>query len=435
MRRIMRRAASWQVRWRRGSLLALACAVAPTAACAMRDATPAHAVQRDAQAVLSRCGARATQDCVAQPLLQVVDSSGPAHSMAVLEEMLRRQPRLGADAHGLAHAIGIRAYDSPATLSQVFASCPPTHLSGCYHGVMQAYFLGLRESTAPASKSLLDSLCADHRAVSDALYFQCVHGVGHGLMALHDNYLPAALASCDLLSAPSDVESCHAGSFMENLIVATHPHHSALAHASDLRGGPRAPGAQDAGEHGQHTAHETRGAKSSWTALDPKDEQYPCSVLEPRYQSGCYNMQSSVMLFHNRGHVARTAAACERAPEAFLIPCLRSLGRDVFALAGGDYAKGAGKCGELEGPRELHCVYGFAQTVVNVRASAEDGMRFCDEVTGGQEKGACYFAVAGMMQAFAMPPAERARLCGGLAEAYRLDCAAVAGIPPVESQR
>lgn len=430
----MRRAASWQVRWVRRSLLSLACAVAPGAACARADSAAAPAVERDAQAILSGCRDRATHDCVLQPLLEVVDSSGAVHSMAVLEEMMRRHPKLGADAHGLAHAIGIRAYDSPATLSQVFASCPPTHLSGCYHGVMQGFFLGLRESQTPVSTSLLDSLCADHRAVSDALYFQCVHGVGHGLMALHDNNLPAALASCDLLSAPSDVENCHAGTFMENLIVANHPHHSALAHAADRRGGPPPPDAQDAGGPAHHAADENAGAKNGWTALDPKDDQYPCSVVEPRYLAGCYNMQSSVMLFHNRGHVPRTAAACERAPEAFVVPCLRSLGRDVFALAGGHYATGAGKCRELGGPRELHCLFGLAQTVVNVRASGEDGMRFCGEVTGDGQKRVCYTAVAAMMQAFGIPPSERARLCGRVATAYRLECAAAAGIPSAESQ-
>jgi len=408
------------------------------------DSAAAQPADQAARLILSRCGGnRPRYDCVSAAVLELVDRSGPAYAMAVLEELTARQPTLRPDAHGLAHAIGIRAYQSRATLSEVFATCPATHLSGCYHGVMQAYFLELRESRTPVTSSLLDSLCEDHRSAGGGLYFQCVHGVGHGLMALHGNDLPGSLRSCDLLAARSNVENCHAGAFMENVIVATHPHHSALAHAADVRRDDHAGHGAAGGEHGHgeadgdhdHGDHDSPDGGGGWVPLSRHDHQYPCSVLDPLYQAGCYNMQSSAMLFLNSGDAAKTAADCERAPADFVVACLRSLGRDVFALSGGDYARGALNCRALGPARELHCITGFAHTVMNIRGMGEDGLQFCENVAGAQQRGVCYSAVGEMLFALGAPPARRAELCALAAAEHRGECAAGAGVPAGESPR
>ncbi len=52
---------------------------------------------------------------------------------------------------------------------------------------------------------------------SDFIAYQCVHGLGHGLMIYTGYDLPLALATCDKLATSWDQTSCTGGVFMENL--------------------------------------------------------------------------------------------------------------------------------------------------------------------------------------------------------------------------
>jgi hypothetical protein len=70
-------------------------------------------------------------------------------------------------------------------------------MSGCPHGVIQGYFLDIQGQGRQIGGAELDALCAPH-ASSAFIHFQCGHGMGHGLMAIHANHLPMALQSCDL---------------------------------------------------------------------------------------------------------------------------------------------------------------------------------------------------------------------------------------------
>src|ERR1700741_26993 len=154
-----------------------------------------------AGAVLRQCrgllGVRA--GCVERALDGVLRRSGVATAMAVLDRAVARDGGLTPQAHGIAHGLGIAAYQSPGTVAATFASCPNTQIAGCYHGVIQGYFLDVARRTGGVTAGDLDALCEPHRA-SPPLYFECTHGMGHGLMAVHAHRLPDALAGCDLVA-------------------------------------------------------------------------------------------------------------------------------------------------------------------------------------------------------------------------------------------
>jgi hypothetical protein len=351
--------------------------------------------------------------------------------------------RLGAsdaEGHGLTHMVGIRGYRGEATVGESFAACTPIHQSGCYHGVIQAYFSELRTAhgLAAMTSERLDAVCAPYRGPDGDQWqrFQCLHGMGHGVMLVHDNHLPRALAGCDLLSDSWEQEVCYGGAFMESVMGVIAPHHAHVGEA--LAGEHDDPhGHADHDEHAGHDHHQHHdhagpadhgGADQAFPALDPTDLHYPCSALDDRYQMACYDMQTAAMLHILDGDIAATAAACRQAPDAVLrAVCHRSLGRDINALTDGVHARSAELCALAAPEDRSACHTGVVKNVIDVTADASSGLAYCALVPEGGESQACYRAI-GEQSAFLMADrAERQRFCETLDSRYRTVCLEGAG--------
>jgi hypothetical protein len=314
-------------------------------------------------------------------------------------------------------------------MAATFAACPTSQMSGCPHGVIQGYFLDISGQGRQIGAAELDALCAPHKS-SEFIYFQCGHGMGHGLMAVHDNHLPMALESCDKVTDGFVRESCYGGAFMENVMHVTHPHHTAGGHA------------QTQGAHGGHAgadAHAGHGAApgmshGEWKGLDRADPHYPCSVMDARYLDACYGMQTSAVLHFTRGNVRSTARVCDTAPQAFKTRCFMSLGRDVVALAGQRHQRTIDVCrraGDMAGGQGwIWCARGAAETLVNLSADAQDGIRFCRALPGADAKADCYGAVGGFTRALHTDPAARARQCATAEPEFVAACRRGAALDP-----
>ena len=60
--------------------------------------------------------------------------------MGALSILAKRDTDVADDGHVYAHGIGIAAYRDPQTVGETFSRCTAEFQSGCYHGVIQAYF-------------------------------------------------------------------------------------------------------------------------------------------------------------------------------------------------------------------------------------------------------------------------------------------------------
>jgi hypothetical protein len=341
-------------------------------------------------------------------------------------DVVARLDASDAEGHGLTHMVGIRGYRGEATVGESFAACTPIHQSGCYHGVIQAYFNELRTAhgLAAMTSERLDAVCAPYRGPDGDQWqrFQCLHGIGHGVMLVHDDHLPRALAGCDLLSDSWEQEVCYGGAFMESVMGVIAPHH---AHVGEHAG-------HDHHQHHPHHDHADHaghgGADQAFPAIDPTDLHYPCSALGDRYQMACYEMQTAAMLHILDGDIAATAAACRQAPDAVLrAVCHRSLGRDINARTDGTHARSAELCALAAPEDRSACHTGVVKNVIDVTADAASGLEYCALVPEGGESQACYRAI-GEQSAFLMADrAERQRFCGTLDSRYRTVCLEGAG--------
>lgn len=374
--------------------------------------------------------ADARTSCRESAMVGIAEARGIATAMDVVA-------RLDADdgeGHALTHMIGIRGFRGVDVVGESFAECIPIHQSGCYHGVIQAYFGALRQDGQHRTLGTeeLDGLCDPYRGPDGNrwLLFQCLHGLGHGVMLVHDNHLPNALERCDLLSAQWDRDVCYGGAFMENVMTVAAPHHAHVGQATD--GAPATPAHDEHDEHAGHLnhghEHHSEAASGEFPAIDPDDLHYPCSALHPRYQLACYDMQTSTMLHLLEGDIAATAAACRRAPEPILRAiCHRSLGRDINAIAYGVHQESAALCALAAPEDRPSCHVGVVKNVIDVTADAGSGLDYCALVPDGPEAEACHRAI-GEQTVMLMPdPADRVRFCEAIDSAGRDTCLEGAG--------
>lgn len=392
--------------------------------------------------------------CIERTLVSLIDQAGIAKSMEVLDTLATRDDGMRNNAHPLAHGLGIAAYRSPETLAATFAACPVSQMSGCPHGVIQGYFLDLSRQGRSIGTAEVDGLCNPHKD-NQFMYFQCAHGVGHGLMAVHENHLPMSLESCDLATDDFIRLSCYGGAFMENIVNATHPHHSAGGHATtqgDGHGGHGQPAQADHGDghaghgepaaagHGDHGAHGGQAAMDhgDWKALDRNDWLYPCNAVADKYQDACYTMQTSAVMYFNYGDVPATAAVCDRAPSQFAATCFMSLGRDITAFAAQQHQRTIDMCLRTSasaggGRGRQWCYLGAVQTLMNQSADSEPGMRFCRLLQGTDDKGECYRVVGQMVSTLVTDTGARTERCRAAENEFVATCRRGAGVEPLST--
>jgi hypothetical protein len=371
-----------------------------------------------AAAALRSCGRLGTQRkqaCYDEALLGTLRAHGVRPAMEALNAVVARDRDVARDAHVYAHGIGIAAFAGAERVGEIFSACTPEHQSGCYHGVVQAYFIDARRGGGELSAEAVNALCRDYRGEGQAwLQFQCAHGMGHGLVMFHGHDLPAALKGCDQLESGFERETCYQGAFMENVVNATMPHHP----ASELsQGGHGAHGGHaDADAGAGHDAHAHHGAAAApatpFKALDPDDLLYPCNAVEERYWSACYSMQTSAMLHFTRQDVGRTARECLRVPERMRSTCFLSLGRDISGMTVQDRAESRKRCAQVPDRADrAWCHVGAATNMLNVTSRVEDGIAYCRELPPTEDKARCYESVGGQLLVLASGDAAREEAC------------------------
>ena len=333
--------------------VALAAAACGTGSGLPADMSPAS--RAAIEACMDRGGVD-KQDCYKERLVAELASDGVRPALDMLSEVAASDVDVERDAHVYTHAIGMNSYDPDRPVSEVFARCTELFQSGCYHGVIQAYFM----AQGTIDEATVRGLCEDFKqpGADRFLLFQCLHGLGHGLTMFYAHHLPRALKDCDLLASSWDRDSCYGGAFMENIVAATDPHHM---------------GAEAHGVPASDTLE-------PWEPLRADDPLYPCSVLDSRYQVACYMMQTSAMLRQNGDDIGDAAKTCETAPQNLRKTCFQSLGRDISSHTLQNVDDGLRECGRVADEYRGWCYVGLVKNFVDLTATTDAGFHFCTRV-------------------------------------------------------
>ncbi len=328
----------------------------------------------------------AKAECLEQAFGNVTFSDGPKVALAQLQTALRSNRAVQADCHRIAHRMGSAALSRfKDRVAPAFVAGNPICASGYYHGIIERAFLG-----QPTERlgTLARELCADPQINAQRfLAYQCIHGLGHGLMIYTGYDLPDSLKTCDELRTGFDRVSCSGGVFMENF-------------------------------------NSSYGVSSKY--LRKSDPIYPCNAVAERHKLYCYLLVTANILRVTGGDLRTTAEACMRSEAAWVSTCYESFGRDASGIAGKDSRKAIASC-RLAAGHEGDCIYGVAREIVNADAAGPRGGRFCAQ-TAHRYRPRCYAGV-GSVLASIEPTEHRLRhACRAVSGRYVNGCLRGAGL-------
>lgn len=344
--------------------------------------------------------------CYEKHLIPLVDLGGPKLAMGTLMQVANGDRDVRGFGHVYAHAIGIHAFEADKNVERTFSSCTDAFQSGCYHGVIEAYFA----NSGKVDSASVRDLCKpwSQTGVYGWLRFQCVHGLGHGLTMHYEHNLVNALTGCDLLADAWDRDSCYGGAFMENVIDATEPHH---------------------GMPGMDMPEEARSFKQ----IDKADYNYPCTILPERYLTSCYQNQVSIIMYFDDHKMPAVARDCMKVPEAYRYMCFTGFGTDINSFVVGDHQKAIELCANAPERYREWCIIGVAKNIIDVSAKTADGVSFCQKVHEHHLKSRCYEAVGEESLTLEQRPEVRETFCAvsepGYIEACRFG-ARLTTVPP-----
>lgn len=271
----------------------------------------------------------------------IVARAGVPAAFADLRAHYPTDPRVETLCHAITHHIGRAAFTKYSGITEAFAHGDDFCASGYYHGVLQGYTSGAGRASLLAN---LDQVCAGvpGKERHSLEYYNCVHGLGHGIMALTGDSLFEALRDCDGLTGTVEQDACHNGVFMENLIVD--------------------------GEHGGHFSK----------YLKPDDPLYPCTAVDERYKVSCFEIQTSYALGATRGDFAKVFALCTRVETSFRATCYQSLGRDAAAVSLNRVPETVAKCGlGRDREQQSNCIRGATLDFLYFYHSDTQALELC----------------------------------------------------------
>jgi cytochrome c553 len=325
-------------------------------------------------------------ECLEQAFGNLVYDEGPKPALDTLQRTLQTNSAVAGDCHRIAHRMGSAALSRfKDKVAPAFIAGSPVCASGYYHGIVERAFLG-----QPTDKLAVVArqLCNDRQITEQRfLFYQCIHGLGHGLMIYTGYDLPGSLKTCDGLRAGFDRVSCSGGVFMENF-------------------------------------NSSYGVTSKY--LRKNDPIYPCNAIAERHKLYCYLLVTANILRLENYDQARTAEACRRSERAWIKTCFESFGRDVSGIAGTSASKALASCRLAKG-NERDCLYGVSREIVNSDASGQRGGRFCAQVPG-RHRAHCYEGVGSVLASLESTAAALTARCRAISGRHAQSCLRGAGI-------
>ncbi|HEX6490913.1 MAG TPA: c-type cytochrome [Gaiellaceae bacterium] len=320
--------------------------------------------------------------CYKQAFGNIAYYNSPEQALATLTRYMRTNSTVSSGCHQIAHMIGHAGYlRYHGNAAEALAHGSMTCWSGYYHGVVERAFAGVPRSQVTKIARRMCTGAAINR--TSFLAYQCVHGLGHGLMIYSLNDLPYSLRVCDQLPTRWDQTSCTGGVFMQNFL----------------------PGPMQI-------------APTKW--VKQSDLLYPCDIVASRDKLYCYLMVTSRILpvVHYNWRVA--ARWCHRAEKGWVATCFQSFGRDASGFSVQNPRKIVSIC-RLAGSMERECIYGGSRDLTSNDAGPTRAIRMC-KLAPASTRSFCYYGIGTILGGFANEASARRAKCAPIPSAYRHDC-------------
>ncbi|HZC68252.1 MAG TPA: hypothetical protein VE201_06510 [Nitrospirales bacterium] len=252
--------------------------------------------------------------------------------MLTLYQLADASPGFANFCHVTAHHLSEAMYARVGNVSEAMALCHEGCAYACQHAVLTAYLRQLPQGASLA----LERLCPQDQHGEGLLYWQCAHGVGHGL-AHHFSDVHQALTACKEFSLPLGRKFCTLGVFMERSfeIVRTQPPPS-----------------------------------------DPRHHLNLCAAIEPHLRSDCYYYFISLVSWASSGSVPAMFEACKALAGETKTGCYRGIGRVLLTPYVDREDEVLPVCRSGQEAYASDCLLGFASNLATARG-LDRGFGFC----------------------------------------------------------
>ncbi len=310
--------------------------------------------------------------CLEQAFGNLAYEEGPKPALEEFDRRIAADSEIERNCHRISHKIGAGALvHYKGRVGKAFADGSASCWSGYYHGILERAF---RDVEPESLGSVARELCADPDVRRTAFVaYQCVHGLGHGLMIYTGYDLPHSLEICDVLDTAWDQTSCTGGVFMENI-------------------------------------SSSYGIKSEWLRDD--DPIYPCQVVAERHKLFCYLMVTSRILPLVNYDFAKTAKMCRQSETAWVATCFQSLGRDASGQTRGNAVQILGICAR-GGDMADECVYGAARDLTANDNGSGRAVVLCSKAAASMQD-YCFVGIGTILGGLYATESEKQKACAAV---------------------
>jgi mono/diheme cytochrome c family protein len=324
--------------------------------------------------------------CMEQAYGNLAYYEGPQVALRQFTAAIAKPGAVEGNCHRIAHAIGAASLARfKGNVGPAFAAGTAVCWSGYYHGVVERALVGVKDKDLPDA---VRKMCEDPDLRNGPTFtlYQCVHGLGHGLMIYTAYDLPRSLKTCDMLRSNWDQTSCTGGVFMENL-------------------------------------SSSYGVKSKW--LKDSDLLYPCDIVAQRHKIYCYLMVTSRILPAVGYDFAKASKICRKSEKAWIATCFQSLGRDASGQSRQNpdtiltYCKTAGNL-------MSDCVYGAARDMSSNYAGGEEASVLCVKAPKSM-RARCFEGIGTILGGLYQSAEARRAACAKITKQYAAVCSRGAG--------
>ncbi|GEM_PF-506482 len=244
--------------------------------------------------------------------------------------------------HPIVHVIGHAAVKQFDSVASAFKQGDDHCWSGYYHGVMEGIIARIGRDKLPQQIATICSEIPGKESYSFDFY-NCIHGLGHGVMAANGIELFDSLELCAKLTGSWEKSSCYSGVYMENVMV-------------DYRG--------------QHTKY-----------LKSEDPVYPCNAVENQYKNDCFMMQTSYMLKIVAGDFKKVFEICASVEDGYRNTCYQSLGRDAASRSSNGVLATKTSCDlGIDIEAKTNCIIGASKNFVSALHDDQRANSLCNAI-------------------------------------------------------
>lgn len=319
--------------------------------------------QADALALLSdeppenvdECTSRTVgkSNCYRDYFAKVMREQGADVAVAEIAALSETDDHVARDCHQVVHDLGNDAADYYGDVGIALTYEGSACWSGYYHGVVE-YAISQFGGTELFDE--MPNICTTAAKEQYSFtHYNCVHGLGHGVMLNLDGDLFGSIPYCETLPDHWELSSCVGGAIMENVVS---------------------------------------GQQGIATDVRTDDLIYPCNVIADDYVDECFAMQTSWMLFqlgYADENFAEAFAICDTVRSDMVDNCYRSMGRDISGSSLLEVTRVVRLCALGAPEYQEECYVGASLNAVYNDHGTEMATALCEAIPTRMQD-ACYAA-------------------------------------------